>query len=114
MKKVSSHACDQYAKRILSIDKPLERTEQYQHIRKMILDDITDAHANVFAIGTGEFKTSTCTVCLANGIVTTIKEINNPNRSKVSGGIMKSGKKIKKKMKSEAGPREHIIPEYAR
>ncbi len=112
VKEISNHACQQYSKRVLGVERELRGREEYNHIRKIMLEDITATHKNVLMLGSGEFRTNDCTYCMQDGVITTVKVVIKEERSMVSGGIMRSGKKIKKLIKSEVGPRVHPKPNY--
>ncbi len=110
---ISKHAVEQYASRVLGTKMELNK-EQIEHVKKLMFEDIIEKHSNVFAIGSGEFKTDTCIYCIRECVITTVKTLNNPENRVARGGIMRSGKKIKKQMKSNIGAMLYATPEYAR
>lgn len=108
---VSLHACEKYAERIMGILPPEGKVfsdEKIEGIQILILKILTECHPNALILGEGTFECQKydCKLCLQNGTVTTVKEYNQKNRKRFRGGIMKSGKKVKKKMISNVGPRE--------
>ncbi len=107
---ISLHAAEKYAERIMGITPPEGKTfsaEKIDAIQVLILRILTECHPNALVLGEGTFECSEydCKLCMQNGIVTTIKQYDNKDRKRFKGGIMKSGKKVKKSKTSDVGPR---------
>jgi len=96
----------------MEVDKEIETKEQYDHVRQLILDDITETHGNPWILGNGQFRTKSAIYCMEEHVIATVKTQYNDESKRLVGGIMKSGRKVKKRIKSEVGAREKIIPSY--
>ena len=113
-KMVSLHACEKYAERIMGVTPPEGKVfsdEKIKSIQELIMRILVECHPNALTLGEGTFecKKYDCKLCMQNGIITTIKDYSNKDRKRFYGGIMESGKKIKKLKTSNIGPREKAV-----
>lgn len=107
---ISLHAVEMYAERIMGITPPEGKifpAETIEKLQVLILKILIECHPNALTLGEGSFecKKYDCKLCMQGGIITTVKEFDNPDNLRFKGGIMKSGKKIKKRKITEVGPR---------
>ncbi len=107
---VSLHAAEKYAERIMEIKPPEGKEFSFEKInalQALILRILIECHPDALVLGEGTFECNEydCKLCLQNGIITTVKQYNNKERKRFRGGIMRSGKKVKKNKVSEVGPR---------
>lgn len=108
---VTLHAVERYAERVMKVDRPEEK-EKIEAIASNILSTLIDAHPLALEIGNGEFSIpgQDYKICMLDGHVTTVSTFKPESGKAYYGGIMKSGKKIKKRKKSHMGPREKSVP----
>jgi len=111
---VSLHAADMYAERIMGVVPPEGKQfsfEKIEGIQILILKILIECHPMALTLGEGTFDCVRydCRICMQGGVVTTIKEFNHKDRKRYNGGIMKSGKKVKKSKTSDVGPRTKTV-----
>ena len=112
---VTIHAVNRYVERVMGVTIAEGKVLPYDKTRAvmdLILRVLLNKYPNAFEVGDGEFKfpEDGFRMCMADGYITTIKDENCETGSQFSGGIMRSGKKIKKRRKSQVGAREKTGP----
>ena len=104
--KISHHAADRFYQRIF--DKPDDEKPnktQREHISKLIIEALMDEHPEAEILRSGIYKIRAYEVnfTMQCGIVTTVLFDKDEHQGRDGrGGIIRSGKKIKKKNKQSA------------
>jgi len=101
---VSDHACERYAERAMGMSGKGMNPAQYTAIRNKILTALTPHYANLIGLGEGEFAVEGIRYLISTSggalLVVTIKsargEGDMTTLSRVRGGRMQSGAKVKK------------------
>lgn len=110
---VSHHAIKRFMSRALGGEEEQMMTPQQMcHINDLILSELKDEHPEAFTLGAGEYKLNAYAVIIniKDFKVLTTKDIDTES-TKLKGGILRSGKKIKKLRGSLYRKQRHIDQE---
>lgn len=106
---VSHHAIVRFMQRALGFDeKHIPTQPEMDHINDMILSELKDKYPLAFELGAGEYKLRDyeVVVVVINFKITTVKT-DSKAESKLNGGILRSGGKVKKLRGSKYVKKRH-------
>ena len=116
---VSIHAIERFAERILNVDYEdsiqLSEAKRCQ-INDLIKQELLSEHPEAYEIGSGAYILAdyNVKVSVIDYTVTTSIKLGEEQYARVGGGIIRSGKKVKKKRASQYTQQRHINKENHR
>ena len=96
------HSIERFAERVFSFkyeDSIKLNRKQKDTINDLLLSEMAEEHPEAFNIGTGVYvlRDYKIKVSITDFTITTISSVEQEACSKIAGGIIRSGRKIKKK-----------------
>ena len=96
---ISIHACHRYLQRVIGAEAPENQglgTETTQWVRRLIKDELAQHEHNISVLGDGQYIVNDFVYVIRDGILRTVKASDTESAKRYSGGILASGKKLKK------------------